>query len=101
MVKSDGRLYLCIRQHISGRYTGSFNVKEYGDDGTTLYTVWDDLGAAGTTEYAEIIGNGTPSVRSNARTLDWRGNEWLAGNLTLGNTTLTEAQLQALLALLS
>ena len=101
VVKSDGRLYLCIRQHISGRYTGSFNVKEYGDDGTTLYTVWDDLGAAGTTEYAEIIGNGTPSVRSNARTLDWRGNEWLAGNLTLGNTTLTEAQLQALLALLS
>ena len=101
VVKSDGRLYLCIRQHISGRYTGSFNVQEYGDDGTTLYTVWDDLGAAGTTEYAEIIGNGTPSVRSNARTLDWRGNEWLAGNLTLGSTTLTEAQLQALLALLS
>lgn len=39
------------------------------------------------TPYVEIIGNGTESVRSNARTLDWSGNEWLAGNLTLGNST--------------
>ncbi len=35
--------------------------------------------------YAEIIGNGTAdSARSNARTLDWSGNEVLAGKLTLG-----------------
>lgn len=52
--------------------------------------------------YVEIVGKGTAyNARSNARTLDWNGNEWLAGNLTLGSTTLTEAQLQALLALLS
>lgn len=52
--------------------------------------------------YVEIVGNGTmPESRSNARTLDWNGNEWLAGSLTLGNTTLTEAQLQQLLALLN
>ena len=52
--------------------------------------------------YVEIVGKGTAyNARSNARTLDWNGNEWLAGNLTLGNTTLTEAQLQALLSLVS
>ena len=33
--------------------------------------------------YAEIVGNGTSdNARSNARTLDWAGNEWLAGKLT-------------------
>lgn len=31
----------------------------------------------------EIVGNGiTTGMVSNARTLDWRGNEWLAGSLT-------------------
>lgn len=51
--------------------------------------------------YAEIVGNGEDNNnRSNARTLDWEGNETLAGSLTLGSTTITEAQLQALLALL-
>lgn len=55
----------------------------------------------------EIIGNGTYNARSNARTLDRSGNEWLAGNLsingttlTIGSTSITETQLQQLLALL-
>lgn len=41
--------------------------------------------------YAEIIGNGESQyARSNARTLDWSGNETLAGNLTFnGNKSLT------------
>ena len=68
------------------------------------YNIADTSGATENVkgEYVEIVGNGTgANTRSNARTLDWNGNEWLAGNLTLGNTTLTEAQLQALLALLS
>ena len=34
--------------------------------------------------FVEIVGNGTSSARSNARTLDWSGNETLAGKLTLG-----------------
>lgn len=43
-------------------------------------------------EYAEIIGNGTGvNNRSNARTLDWQGNETLAGDLTFnGNKSLTD-----------
>ena len=34
--------------------------------------------------YVEIVGNGNASTRSNARTLDWSGNETLAGKLTVG-----------------
>ena len=34
--------------------------------------------------YAHIVGNGTSSVRSNAHTLDWQGNGWYAGKLTVG-----------------
>lgn len=35
--------------------------------------------------YVEIVGNGTaPNSRSNARTLDWSGNEVLSGKLTVG-----------------
>ena len=32
--------------------------------------------------YAEIVGNGTDTVRLNARTLDWSGNEVLTGSCT-------------------
>lgn len=79
-----------IANHRSQVAFGEYNVQ----DPNTTYT--------GRGTYAEIVGNGTSnSARSNARTLDWNGNEWLAGNLTLGSTTLTEAQLQALLAMLS
>lgn len=35
--------------------------------------------------YVEVVGNGTGNnLRSNARTLDWSGNEVLAGKLTVG-----------------
>lgn len=57
--------------------------------------------------YVEIVGNGTEdNSRSNARTLDWFGNESLQGSLTLGKgteyeTTIVAAQLKALLALLN
>jgi len=42
--------------------------------------------------YVEIVGNGTTNTRSNARTLDWQGNEVLAGDLTInGNQSVTQA----------
>lgn len=58
--------------------------------------------------YAEIVGIGTSNTttnRKNGRTLDWSGNEQLAGSLTLGlgttnETTVTAAQLKQLIALL-
>ena len=54
------------------------------------YNIADPSTAAATNRgnYVEIVGNGTSaSAKSNARTLDWDGNEILAGNLTLGGTS--------------
>ena len=51
------------------------------------YNVLDTGGTDGTTRgtYIEIVGKGTSdSALSNARTLDWSGNEVLAGKLTVG-----------------
>ena len=53
--------------------------------------------------YIEIVGNGTAvNAKSNARTLDWSGNEKLAGSLTLGmgtnnETTITAIQLKSII----
>lgn len=39
------------------------------------------------TTSAEIVGNGTANdVRGNARVLDWSGNEWLAGQITINGS---------------
>lgn len=51
------------------------------------YNVLDTTGTTTTRgQYVEIVGNGNAAntTRSNARTLDWSGNEWLAGKLTVG-----------------
>ena len=76
-----------------------------------MYNIEDDESIPSSTnyyraKYIEIVGNGDSSKRSNARTLDWSGNEELAGNLTLGKgtvdeVTITAAQLKALLAMLT
>lgn len=71
------------------------------------YNIEDTSGTGmGLGQYVEIVGNGDYQTRSNARTLDWSGNESLQGSLTLGKgtadeATVTAAQLKALLALLS
>ena len=57
-------------QHVFGRY----NISDANDDTT-------DYG-----DYVEIVGNGSYNARSNARTLDWSGNETLAGDLTSSGT---------------
>lgn len=69
------------------------------------YNIAETVPYMQTGQYLEIVGNGTSSARSNARTLDRSGNEKIAGALTLGmgtadEITITAAQLQALLALL-
>ena len=50
------------------------------------YNILDTTGTTYTRgEYVEIVGNGTSgTARANARTLDWSGNEVLAGKLTVG-----------------
>ena len=48
------------------------------------YNVADPSTAAASSKgnYIEIVGNGTSSTPANARTLDWNGNETIAGTLT-------------------
>lgn len=72
------------------------------------YNIIDDSSAATTNRgnYIEIVGNGTSTSLSNARTLDWSGNESLAGGITLGKgtadeVTLTAAQLKQLKQLIN
>lgn len=46
----------------------------------------DESQAAPAEKYAHIIGNGTKDARSNAYTLDWKGNAWFAGSVTVGDS---------------
>lgn len=91
--------------HAEGKGTESSRASQhvFGE-----YNALDSAGAASTRgTYVEIVGNGySTNSRSNARTLDWSGNESLTGSITLGKgtadeVTLTAAQLKQLLALLN
>ena len=55
-------------QHVQGRYNIADEV----------------IDANGNGNYAHIVGNGTKDTPSNAHTLDWKGNAWFAGNITIG-----------------
>ena len=87
-----------IANHRNQHVFGSLNVADPSS------AIADDPGT-----YVEIVGNGGSTDhpgRSNARTLDWDGNEALAGSLTLGmgtadEVTITAAQLKQLLALIA
>ena len=66
--------YYTTANHRSQHVFGEYNVLD-----TSTAT------AANRGNYVEIVGKGTGnSARSNARTLDWNGNEVLAGKLTVG-----------------
>ncbi len=73
------------------------------------YNIYDTVGSASNYygKYVEIVGNGTSSARSNARTVDWSGNEWLAGtmtchgSITIGDTSITESQLASVVEVLA
>lgn len=84
-----------IASHAEGDHT---TAATYAQHVLGTYNIVDPNGSENSKgSYVEIVGNGTDQYAlSNARTLDWSGNEWLAGTLTLGNTTLTEADIIAL-----
>lgn len=93
--------------HAEGLYTIAKNKSQHVFGEYNLSDPSTDL-AYNRGNYVEIVGNGDSNTRSNARTLDWNGNQWVAGNiaanggsLTLGSTTITEVQLQTLLSLSS
>ena len=60
--------YKCAQEHTSTSYF--------------VLTYWDYLHER--INYAEIVGNGTANARSNARALDWSGNERLMGDIYVG-----------------
>lgn len=87
-----------IGAHAEGQSTTASGVNSHTEGGATIanhkyqhvfgqFNVADTNVAAATAigDYVEIVGNGTAdNARSNARTLDWSGNETLAGKLTVG-----------------
>ena len=69
--------YHTTATHRSQHVFGEYSVADYSTADAT------DRG-----NYIEIVGNGTSgTARSNARTLDWNGNEWLAGSLSIASIT--------------
>ena len=69
--------YNTIANHKSQHVFGDYNIADPSPN---------NPGARG--NYVEIVGNGTTSsARSNARTLDWSGNEMLTGTLTIGGAS--------------
>lgn len=85
-----------LANHLSQYAIGSYNEADPSEAAA------DERG-----NYLEIVGNGVDADnRSNARTLDWDGNESLSGGITLGKgtadeVTLSAAQLKQLLAMLN
>ena len=81
-----------IYSHAEGHYTEANHLAQhvFGE-----YNEVDDSTAAASSRgtYVEIVGNGSSSARSNARTLDWNGNEYIAGALSVGNAAGTRANL--------
>jgi len=81
-----------IRSHAEGSGTIASHEAQhvFGE-----YNVSDPSTAASTSRgtYIEIVGKGaSANARSNARTLDWSGNEVLAGDLTImGNKSVNDA----------
>lgn len=70
--EGEGTIAQSQSQHVFGKYN---NADSSAND------------SAPYGNYVEIVGNGTDDTnRSNARTLDWEGNETLTGSLTIGTT---------------
>ena len=64
--EGEGTSAMSELQHVEGKY----NIEDH------------------VTTYAHIVGNGTSDeMRSNAHTLDWSGNAWYAGKVSIGTTS--------------
>lgn len=103
-----------LRSHAEGRSTTASGNQSHAEGYSTIanhrsqhvfgeYNISDPSTVASTAQgtYVEIVGNGTSSAASNARTLDWSGNQWIAGNYSdtnglLAMKELTQAQYDAL-----
>lgn len=83
--------------HSEGAYTGANGRSQhvFGE-----YNVIDNVpGPTQRGTYVEIVGNGTDTDnKSNARTLDWDGNEELAGDLTINKGSAYEVKVGEVIA---
>jgi hypothetical protein len=66
------------QSHVEGRYTIAAGGAQHVEG---IANIEDTEG-----KYIHIAGNGTFDERKNAYTLDWDGNGWYAGNVTVGPT---------------
>jgi hypothetical protein len=58
----------------------------YGQHAQGKYNIEDEY------TYAHIVGNGSYEARSNAHTLDWKGNAWFAGDVFVKGTSQKDAE---------
>ena len=89
--------------HAEGRYTTASGFSSHAEGSNTIANhksqhVFGEFNTADPStaflsirgNYVEIVGNGTTNTnRSNARTLDWSGNENIAGMLRIGSSAST------------
>lgn len=88
---SSGQTSIAIGRNLIANHRSQFVFGQYNleDPSTT------EPSAKG--NYLEIVGNGGANdnseiIYSNARTLDWSGNQWLAGQLTVGRSAASGKQ---------
>ena len=85
-----GTLASGINSHAEGSYTTANHKSQhvFGE-----YNIADPSPIQSTARgsYVEIVGNGAYANNSNARTLDWSGNEVLAGTITANGVNLNDA----------
>lgn len=90
-----------VGAHAEGYYTNAYGFASHAEGYFTnaagnYQHVFGKYNVSDFDNYAEIVGNGTgESYRSNARTLDWNGNEYIAGALSVGDAATTRANIGA------
>lgn len=79
--------------HAEGNFSHAYGDYSHAEGHTTaargrsqhVFGEWNVADTTGTSStrgtYVEIVGNGWNNTHSNARTLDWNGNEYLAGTI--------------------
>ena len=81
--------------HAEGYHTHAYENYQHVFGTYNKYYIYVDPINLQNSEAIEIVGNGTSNNPSNARTLDFLGNERLAGSITLGADTNDEVTLTA------
>lgn len=100
---SDSGLYSLVQPQeineltssILGKYIAKNNTSTELIKLTTIQPVKNEMYGTGTRhyvslerDYAHMVGNGeSPTIRSNAHTLDWEGNAWYASDVYVGGTS--------------